>query len=110
MKDLKDMCLIEKNTLTALHAYACKYADALDNGDIEDQAGHYFTENIHEQCDIAEQALNQDLSGMVVAQLEPTENMIDAAMLCWGVDNEEIAVEVYKAMLSAAPELEKNDD
>lgn len=108
MKDLKDMCLIEKNTLTALHAYACKYADALDNGDIEDQAGHYFTENIHEQCDIAEQAINQDLSGMVVVPLTPTKDMLEA-MDEAGMMDSFYYPDVYKAVLSAAQK-EKNDD
>lgn len=50
-----------------------------------------------------EKALNQDLSGMVVVPLEPTDKMAEAHG-----ENELYCKEIYKAMLSAAKE--KNDD
>ena len=80
MKDLKDMCIINKNVLRKWNQTPLV--------DYEDDV---------------EKALNQDLSGMVVVPIIPTEDMLKKVTF-----HPVIASDVYKAMLSAAKE--KNDE
>lgn len=101
MKDLKDMCMIEKSVLQDFMKAAGVNDDTYIRGEQK-----------------LRQALNQDLSGMVVVPIEPTTEMKAAGassledVVCkynnTFIRRDYLADDVYKAMLSAAKE--KNDD
>lgn len=91
MKNLKDMCLIEKSVLQDFMKAAGVNDDTYIRGEQK-----------------LRQALNQDLSGMVVVPLTPTKDMLEA-MDEAGMMDSSYYPDVYKAVLSAAQK-EKNDD
>jgi len=93
-QDLKDMCIISKDVLRKWNQ----------------------TPLVDYEEDV-EEALAQDLSGMVVVPLEPTEDILlagnleleEAAKQHFDLASVYIYPSVYKAMLSAAQK-EKSDD
>lgn len=91
MKNLKDMCLIEKSVLQDFMKAAGVNDDTYIRGEQK-----------------LRQALNQDLSGMVVVPLTPTKDMLEA-MDEAGMMDSSYYPDVYKAVPSAAQK-EKNDD
>lgn len=97
MKDLKDMCMVEKEHLRAF----LKASGALND--------HIYIRGTAR----LEQALNQDLSGIVVVPIEPTEEMCRAGQKHMPKDDLGYVIVdaeyIYAAMLSAAQK-EKNDD
>ena len=92
MEDLKDMCLIDKKYIKKIGHLATMYPHHVMRDAVKD------IENI---------AYSQDLNGMVVVPVEPTDRMR-------GYGDDELpeeargfgwADDVYKAMIAAAPKL-----